>query len=127
MTGHGLWGLIFGWVLAAQPVLAPVAPPPAHPPVFPVSGHVDYSAYHHDYPAADIFARCGSRALEPFDGTVLEVSRTDRWDPATDRGAVRGGLWYPLHGRDGVRYYGSHLRSLRPGLRAGVAVTAGET
>ena len=127
MAPHGLWGLIFGWVLAAQPVLTPVAPPPAHPPVFPVRGDVHYSAYHHDYPAVDIFARCGSRAVSPVDGTVLELSRTDRWDPATDRGAVRGGLSYSVRGRDGVRYYGSHLRSLRPGLRAGDTVTAGET
>jgi len=126
MPVSGLWGLIFGWVLLVHPTMAPVPPAPSHPPVFPVRGHVDYGASHHDYPATDIFARCGSRAVSPVVGTVLEVSRRDRWKASTNRGAVRGGLSYSIRGRDGVRYYGSHLRSLRPGLRAGVTVTAGE-
>lgn len=122
----GLWALVFGWVLAVQPV-APVAPPAADSPrQFPVSGPVHYSPYHHDYPAADVFARCGARVVSPVDGTVLEVSRTDRWDPATDRGADRGGRSFSIRGHDGVRYYGSHLWTVRPRLRAGVEVRAGE-
>ncbi len=124
----GVWGLVVGWLLAVQPVLlaAPPAAEPARPPTFPVVGHVDFGAAHHDYPAADVFAVCGARVVSPADGTVLEVTRTDRWDPATDRGADRGGLSFSIRGHDGVRYYGSHLRRLAPGLRAGSEVRSGE-
>ncbi|NUR09815.1 MAG: peptidoglycan DD-metalloendopeptidase family protein [Nocardioidaceae bacterium] len=124
MAADGLWGLLFGWVLAVQPVVGPAAAPPS-PPEFPVQGHVDYGPYHHDYPAADIFARCGSRVVSPVDGTLLELRRVDRWDAGTDRGEDRGGLSFSLRGRDGVRYYGSHLRSLVPGLHRGSVVEAG--
>jgi murein DD-endopeptidase MepM/ murein hydrolase activator NlpD len=122
----GLWSLLFGWVLTVQPVAPPAAPVADLPPRFPVAGAVHYSAAHHDYPAADLFARCGAAVVSPVDGTVLEVTRTDRWDPATDRGADRGGLSFAVRGRDGVRYYGSHLQSLRPGLRPGTALRAGD-
>ena len=130
----GLWG----WLLAAlmTPVLAvqqvpgpPAATEAASPPRFPVhapASVVHYTPYHHDYPAADVFAPCGSPAVSPVDGTLLEVARRDVWDPATDRGADRGGLSFSVRGSDGVRYYGSHLRRLRTGLRAGQAVRAGE-
>ena len=73
-----------------------------------------------------MFARCGTRVVAPVDGTVLEVSRTDRWDPATDRGADRGGRSFSLRGPGGVRYYGSHLAVVRPGLRAGDVLHAGD-
>lgn len=53
--------------------------------VFPVRGPTSYSSAHHDYPATDIFADCGSRIVSPITGTVLEVSRVDRWNPSTDR------------------------------------------
>ncbi len=122
----GLWGLLFGWVLAVQPVLTAPAPLPELPPTFPVAGPVHYTPYHHDYPAVDIIARCGTPVVSPVDGTVLEVSRVDRWDPATDRGADRGGLSFSIRGRDGVRYYGSHLRRLKPGLRAGTELRSGD-
>ncbi|MEO5708419.1 MAG: hypothetical protein ABIQ59_01160 [Nocardioidaceae bacterium] len=79
----------------------------------PVVGRVDYGAVHHDYPAADVFARCGSRVVVPVDGTIPELSRVDRWDPSTDRGADRGGLPFSVRGRDGVR----RRRSLALGPR----------
>jgi murein DD-endopeptidase MepM/ murein hydrolase activator NlpD len=128
MGSQGLWGLLFGWVLALHPVLVPPvpAPVPPAPRVFPVHGRVDYGRSHHDYPATDVFARCGSRVVSPADGTVLELSRVDRWDPSTDRGADRGGLSFSIRGADGVRYYGSHLRVLVPGLAAGSRVHAGQ-
>lgn len=93
---------------------------------FPVDGRVSYGRSHHDYPATDIWAGCGRRVRSPVDGVVLEVGRRDRWDPATDRGRDRGGRFFSIRGDDGVRYYGSHLRRVRSGLRAGVRVHAGE-
>jgi murein DD-endopeptidase MepM/ murein hydrolase activator NlpD len=92
---------------------------------FPVDGRASYGRSHHDYPAADMFARCGSAFLAPVDGTVEHVSSTDRWRAATNRGPDRGGLSVSVLGRDGVRYYGSHLRTVRPGVKVGVAVRAG--
>jgi murein DD-endopeptidase MepM/ murein hydrolase activator NlpD len=95
--------------------------------VFPVTGcRVSFGSAHHDYPASDIFAPAGCRVVAPTDGVVDEVSRTDRWDPATDRGADRGGLSVSVVGDDGVRYYSSHLRSLATKVRPGLRVEAGE-
>ncbi len=124
----GLAGVLTAWVLAITSLAWPATPTvdSSRPPSFPVAGPVRYSAFHHDYPAADVFARCGARVVAPVDGTVLEVARTDRWDPATDRGADRGGLAFSIEGADGVRYYGSHLRSLEPGLRAGARLRSGD-
>ena len=129
---EGLLALLFGWLSAFAPV------PPATQDLgvatatstvvhhhFPVTGHVSYGSAHHDYPAADIFAACGSPVVSPVDGVVLEVGRTDRWDPATNKGSTRGGRFVSVRGDDGVRYYGSHLRRVRPGLAAGDRVKAG--
>jgi murein DD-endopeptidase MepM/ murein hydrolase activator NlpD len=114
---------------------ASTAPPATAPPatarpvaayVFPVRGcPVLYGRSHHDYPATDIFARPGCLFVAPVDGVVDEVSRTDRWDPGSDRGADRGGLSVSLVGVDGVRYYGSHLGSLAAGVAPGARVRAG--
>lgn len=93
---------------------------------FPVQGRADYAAAHHDYPATDVFAPCHRRALSPVDGTVVEVSRTDRWDPRTDRGWERGGRFVSVRGDDGVRYYLSHFAGVRPEVRVGDRVRAGE-
>ncbi|MGH3509907.1 MAG: hypothetical protein ACRDPI_06715, partial [Nocardioidaceae bacterium] len=121
--------LLFGWLVvvvqaltAATPAPAPVTAARYH---FPVVGQVSYGAAHHDYPATDIFAACGSRVVAPVDGVVLETHRHDRWDPATNTGATRGGLSFAIRGVDGVRYYGSHLRSVRPGVRPGAVLRAG--
>jgi peptidoglycan LD-endopeptidase LytH len=94
--------------------------------VFPVAGcKVSYGHVHHDYPATDIFAARGCRFVAPTDGVVDEVVRADRWSPATDRGADRGGIAVSVVGVDGVRYYGSHLGSVAPGVAPGVRVRAG--
>lgn len=123
----GFWALVVGWVLAVTPMApAPAVTAAATSRAFPVVAQVRYTPYHHDYPAADVFARCGSRVVSPVDGTVLEVARTDRWDPATDRGADRGGRSFSIRGHDGVRYYGSHLRVVATRLRPGAAVRAGD-
>ena len=48
----------------------------------------------------------------PIDGVVDEVSRTDSWSGKTNLGIDRGGLYVSIIGTDGVRYYGSHLRTV---------------
>lgn len=107
----------------------PATPPAASPAAvhyrFPVDGKATYGRTHHDYPAADMFARCGSTFVAPVDGTIEHVSTVDRWKAASNAGPDRGGLSVALVGRDGVRYYGSHLRKVQPGLRIGSAVRAG--
>jgi murein DD-endopeptidase MepM/ murein hydrolase activator NlpD len=96
-------------------------------PVQPVAGcGVHYGRVHHDYPATDIFARKGCRFVSATDGVVTEVSRTDRWQPSTDRGADRGGRSVAVLGNDGVRYYGSHLESVEDGIAPGARVRAGQ-
>jgi murein DD-endopeptidase MepM/ murein hydrolase activator NlpD len=95
---------------------------------FPVrSAKAMFGRYHHDYPATDIFAPCGTRVAAPASGRISEVSRTDTWSSRTDDGAVRGGLSVSMVGTDGVRYYGSHLRSIPRRIRPGARVATGDT
>jgi peptidoglycan LD-endopeptidase LytH len=94
---------------------------------FPVAGcQVRYANAHHDYPAADMFTGRGCTFVAPVDGRVDEVTRTDSWDPRTNRGADRGGRSVSLVGVDGVRYYGSHLEAVLPGVVPGLRVRAGQ-
>ena len=108
---------------------APTTAPPAAAVryAFPITGcRVTYGSAHHDYPATDMFAKAGCAFVAPVAGRVDEVERTDRWSSRTNRGADRGGLFVSVVGVDGVRYYGSHLRSVAPGIRPGVRVAAGD-
>jgi peptidoglycan LD-endopeptidase LytH len=94
---------------------------------FPVDGcQARYGGSHHDYPAADMFTERGCAFVAPVAGRVDEVSRTDAWDRASDRGADRGGRSVSLVGVDGVRYYGSHLAAIAPGIAPGTRVEAGQ-
>ncbi|HEX2088637.1 MAG TPA: M23 family metallopeptidase [Actinomycetota bacterium] len=95
---------------------------------FPVrpSDVANYGSAHHDYPATDIFAPEGADFVAPTDGRVDFVSRTDRWHASTDDPATRGGLAVAIIGKDGIRYYGSHLREVAPNIKRGVGVKAGE-
>jgi peptidoglycan LD-endopeptidase LytH len=121
---------------APGPTAPPVTRrPPARPPavtgahryVFPVrTGNVSYGRTHHDYPATDIFAACKSPVVAATDGVVLETTLVDRYDPAHPDGALKGGLSVSIRGDDGVRYYGSHLTRVLPGISAGVRVKAGQ-
>jgi murein DD-endopeptidase MepM/ murein hydrolase activator NlpD len=123
---------------AATPSAAPSVAPagnraPARPPapanLFPVrapAGKVTYGRAHHDYPATDIFAPCGSAVVAPAAGRLLEISTRDSWSSASDDGDSRGGLSFSLAGADGVRYYGSHLANLTAAARPGATVTAGQ-
>ncbi len=99
--------------------------PPGY--VFPVqSADCSYAAYHHDYPATDIFCPTGSAVLAVTDGVVDFVSSQDRWNPATDRPEDRSGLAIAIIGDDGLRYYGSHLSAVAPDLAPGVRVHVGQ-
>jgi murein DD-endopeptidase MepM/ murein hydrolase activator NlpD len=126
MRTHGLVALVVGWML--------VVPAPGLGSLdgarvereFPVRGETSYSRYHHDYPAADLFASCGRRVVAPVDGTILELSRRDRWDPATNRGGQRGGKFLSIRGDDGVRYYLSHFSGIRGRVDPADRVRAGE-
>jgi peptidoglycan LD-endopeptidase LytH len=94
---------------------------------FPVAGcRVQYGNSHHDYPAADMFTARGCAFVAPVGGRVDEVTRTDTWSQATDKGADRGGRSVSLVGVDGVRYYGSHLEAIAAGIAPGTRVRAGQ-
>jgi murein DD-endopeptidase MepM/ murein hydrolase activator NlpD len=108
------------------PVSAPPSSAAALRFVFPVKGKSSYGTTHAGYPAADIFAACGSPVVAVTDGKVLEVSRADHYSKAGRQGPDNGGLSVSLLGDDGVRYYGSHLSALAAGIAAGVRVTAGQ-
>jgi peptidoglycan LD-endopeptidase LytH len=93
---------------------------------FPVLGNASYAHEHHDYPATDIMAPCGATAVAAVTGRVLEVNRTDVFDPARNVGATRGGLSVSILGDDNVRYYGSHFQAINSGIAPGVRVSAGQ-
>ncbi len=95
--------------------------------VFPIAGcRVSYGHVHHDYPATDIFASRGCAFVAPVGGRIDEVTTVDTWSAATNTGDTRGGLSVSVVGADGVRYYGSHLQNVAPGIRTGVTVRAGQ-
>ena len=85
-----------------------------------------YGSGHHDYPATDIIVPQGTPFLAVTSGVVDWVNREDRWDPRTDRPSDRGGISIAIVGRDGVRYYGSHLSDIEPGLSPGTTVGRGQ-
>jgi murein DD-endopeptidase MepM/ murein hydrolase activator NlpD len=92
--------------------------------VFPFVGRdVSYGTTHHDYPAVDVFG-CGAAVVAPTSGTVIEVSTEDRWDPAVNDPATRGGLFVSMLGDDGVRYYVAHLGEVN--VSADDSVAAGD-
>ena len=93
---------------------------------FPVAGcAVNYARAHHDYAATDILTDAGCKFVSPIDGVVDEVNRVDNWSGKTNLGMDRGGLFVSIIGTDGVRYYGSHLRSIPSSIQPGIAVKAG--
>ena len=94
--------------------------------VFPVAGcEVNYARAHHDYAATDILSKAGCKFVAPINGVVDEVNRIDAWSGKTNLGIDRGGLYVSIIGEDGVRYYGSHLRSIPASIQPGVVVKAG--
>jgi murein DD-endopeptidase MepM/ murein hydrolase activator NlpD len=117
---------------SASPSASPKATPSKAPTttttkfVFPVAGTVSYAHVHHDYPATDIMAKCGSQVRAVTNGVILDVTRVDKWKPRVNAGATRGGLSISIKGDDGVRYYGSHLEYINPSIAPGVRVAAGQ-
>jgi murein DD-endopeptidase MepM/ murein hydrolase activator NlpD len=94
--------------------------------IFPVANcEVNYARAHHDYAATDILAKAGCKFVAPINGVVDEVNRVDTWKSPPNLGITRGGLSVSIIGEDGVRYYGSHLRSIPASIEPGLAVTAG--
>jgi len=98
--------------------------------VFPVqpSSVADFaeSVASHGYPATDIIAPEGARFVAVMNGVVDFVSYEDLWDPEHDDLTLRGGLCVAILWDDGVRYYGSHLSAIEPGISPGVRVAAGQ-
>lgn len=125
-------------IQSAAPSTKPAKPSPTTKPkppaqvgtpgvfVFPVVGHYTYVHSHHDYPATDILAPCGSQVRAVTSGVILEVTRVDKWTASVNAGATRGGLSVSFKGDDGVRYYGSHFEQINKNIKPGVRVTAGE-
>ena len=113
--------------LVSLVVLLPLSSASAAPVyVFPVAGcEVNYARAHHDYAATDILAKAGCKFVAPINGVVDEVNRIDSWSGKTNLGIDRGGLYVSIIGEDGVRYYGSHLRSIPSSIQPGVSVLAG--
>ena len=94
---------------------------------FPVANcAVNYARAHHDYAATDILAKAGCKFVAPIHGIVDEVNRVDTWKSPPNLGITRGGLSVSIIGEDGVRYYGSHLRSIPENIQPGLAVIAGD-
>ena len=94
--------------------------------LFPVAGcDVNYARAHHDYAATDILTKAGCKFIAPIDGVIDEVNRVDTWKSPPNLGITRGGLSVSIIGVDGVRYYGSHLRSIPASIQPGVEVKAG--
>lgn len=94
---------------------------------FPVQAEwLEYAEYHHTYPATDIFCPPGSLFVAPTSGVIDFVSYEDRWNPAADDPAIRGGISVAMIGDDGVRYYGSHLSAISEGIAVGVRVSTGQ-
>ena len=93
---------------------------------YPVAGCRATYGQHSGYPAADMFTGRGCAFVAPVAGRVDEVTRVDSWRQASDLGADRGGRSVSVVGVDGVRYYGSHLEAVAPGIVPGVRVRAGQ-
>lgn len=111
-------------VFVTATTLTPAQAAPVY--LFPIAGcEANYARAHHDYAATDILTKAGCRFVAPIDGVVDEVNRTDLWKGKTNLGIDRGGLYVSIIGVDGVRYYGSHLRSIPVSIQPGLAVKAG--
>ena len=114
-------------VVLTTSCLLPISAQAAPIYVFPVAGcEVNYARAHHDYPATDILAKKGCAFVAPIDGVIDEVNRVDTWSGKVNAGITRGGLSVSLIGVDGVRYYGSHLKSIYKTIEPGLVVKAGQ-
>ena len=113
--------------IAISLALLPISSASAAPTyLFPVADcDANYARAHHDYAATDILTKAGCKFIAPIDGVIDEVNRVDTWKSPPNLGITRGGLSVSIIGSDGVRYYGSHLRSIPASIQPGVSVKAG--
>ena len=94
--------------------------------LFPISDcKVTYAHSHHDYPATDILGKKGCKFVAVTSGVVDEVRKVDTYNYKKPTGDTKGGIFVSIIGNDGVRYYGSHLMKVAPGINPGVQVEAG--
>lgn len=84
-----------------------------------------YSRYHHDYPASDILAKKGCKFVAVTSGIVDEIRSTDTYNYKKPTPITKGGIFVSIVGDDGVRYYGSHLQKIAPGIEVGTRVEVG--
>ncbi|MGA7756550.1 MAG: peptidoglycan DD-metalloendopeptidase family protein [Ilumatobacteraceae bacterium] len=112
--------------VATSPATSPAASSTAY--VVPIAdvAAAGWGTTHSGYPATDIFAACGAGIVSPVDGVVLQVRTVDRWDPAVDDPATRGGRSVAVLGDDGVRYYLAHFDTIEPTVVEGGRVSAGD-
>ena len=115
-SGHATGRAQDSWIVPGRKYYFPVQPPAI----------AKYSKVHHDYPATDIFVPAGSLVVAVTAGVVDEVNRVDLWNPRTNEGAHRGGVWVTIIGDDGVRYHASHLSEVLPFIERGARVFAGQ-
>jgi peptidoglycan LD-endopeptidase LytH len=131
-------------VTQCAPTCAPPPPPPAAgtvqgipipalgggttPYQLPVAdvGVAGWATTHHDYPATDIFVRCGAVIVSPVNGVVVESRHDDAYVASVDDPALRGGRSVTIVGDDGVRYYLAHFQSVDDGVDPGLRVAAGQ-
>ena len=86
---------------------------------------VTYAKAHHDYPATDILGKKGCKFVAATGGVVDELRKVDTYNYKKPTGDTKGGIFVSIVGDDGVRYYGSHLMKVAPGIEVGTRVEAG--
>jgi murein DD-endopeptidase MepM/ murein hydrolase activator NlpD len=140
MVRSALLALPLLLVAQCEPACEPQAPPPPIPVELPALGSgstpyqlpvadvgaASWGTTHAEYPAADVFVRCGATLVSPVNGVVLEARRVNAYDWAVDNPATRGGRSVAIVGDDGVRYYLAHFESIDDGIERGVRVAAGQ-
>jgi murein DD-endopeptidase MepM/ murein hydrolase activator NlpD len=119
--------LIFSVLFTSIPFISIISPANGAPKyLFPISDcKVTYAHSHHDYPATDILGKKGCKFVAVTSGVVDEVRKVDTYNYKKPTGDTKGGIFVSIIGNDGVRYYGSHLMKVAPGINPGVQVEAG--
>ena len=83
---------------------------------------VTYAKSHHDYPATDILGKKGCKFVAVTSGVVDELRKVDTYNYKKPTGDTKGGIFVSIVGDDGVRYYGSHLMKVAPGIEVGTQI-----
>ena len=99
--------------------------------VFPVAGTVSYAHVHHDYPATDIMAKCGSQVRAVTNGVILDVTRVDKWKAERERRrhsrwAVRSRSRVMTASATTGRIWNTSTRTIAPGVRVAAGQALGK-